>query len=144
MLTPELVISTEPTPGEVQYLEDRLYEFNSAATGITGGEWLAIFVRDDDHRIVAGICGNTWGGCAEIRQFWVEEARRKRGLGTRLLGAAEQEARRRGCWQMLLMTFSFQAPAFYAKHGFEVVAVVDDHPHGHKNMLLRKRLGSAS
>ena len=144
MLTPELVISTEPTPGEVQYLEDRLYEFNSAATGITDGEWLAIFVRDDDQRIVAGICGNTWGGCAEIRQFWVDEARRKQGLGTRLLGAAEQEARRRGCWQMLLMTFSFQAPAFYAKHGFEVVAVVDDHPHGHKNMLLRKRLGSAS
>ena len=142
MLTPELVISTEPTPGEVQYLEDRLYEFNSAATGITGGEWLAIFVRDGDHRIGAGSCGNTWGGCAEIRQFWVEEARRKQGLGTRLLGAAEQEARRRGCWQMLLMTFSFQAPAFYAKHGFEVVAVVDDHPDGHRNMLLRKRLGS--
>jgi GNAT superfamily N-acetyltransferase len=143
MRTPELVISTEPTPAEVQYLEDRLYEFNSAATGITDGEWLAIFVRDDDHRIVAGICGTTWGGCAEIRQFWVEEARRKQGLGTRLLQAAEHEARRRGCRQMFLTTFSFQAPAFYAKHGFEVVAVVDDHPHGHKNILLRKPLGAA-
>ena len=103
MRTPELVISAEATPGEVQYLKDRLYEFNVAATGITDGVWLAILVRDDDHRIVAGICGNTWGGCAEIRQFWVEEARRKQRLGTRLLGAAEQEARRRGCWQMLLM-----------------------------------------
>jgi len=144
MRTPELVISSEPTPGEVQYLEDRIYEFNSAATGITDGEWLAIFVRDDDGRIVAGICGNTWGGCAEIRQFWVEEARRKQGLGTRLLEAAENEARRRGCRQILLMTFSFQAPAFYAKHGFEVVAVVDDHPHGYENLLLRKRLGAAS
>ena len=143
MHTHEFVISTEPTPGEVQYLEDRLHEFNSAATDITDGEWLAIFVRDAEHRIVAGICGNTWGGCAEIRQFWVEEPRRKHGVGTRLLGAAEQEARRRGCRQMFLMTFSFQAPAFYAKRGFEVVAVVDDHPHGHKNMLLRKRLGAA-
>jgi GNAT superfamily N-acetyltransferase len=144
MCSPEFVISTEPTPSEVQYLEDRLYEFNSAATGITDGEWLAIFVRDDDHRIVAGICGNVWGGCAEIRQFWVEESRRKQGLGTRLLAAAEQEARRRGCWQMLLMTFSFQAPAFYAKHGFEEVAAVDDHPHGHRNLLLRKRLRTGS
>ena len=144
MHAPELVISTEPTPGDVQYLEDRIYEFNSAATGITDGEWLTIFVRDDDHRIVAGISGNTWGGCAEIRQFWVEEARRKQGLGTRLLRAAEQEARRRGCGQMLLMTFSFQAPTFYAKHGFEVMAVVDDHPRGHKNLLLRKRLGESS
>jgi GNAT superfamily N-acetyltransferase len=144
MRTSELLINTEPTPSEVQYLEDRLYEFNSTATGITDGEWLAIFVRDEADRIVAGLCGNTWGGCLEIRQFWVEEARRKQGLGTRLLGAAEQEARRRGCRQILLATFSFQAPAFYGKRGFEVVAVVDDHPRGHKNMLLRKRLGAAS
>jgi len=141
MRSPELVISTEPAPDDVQYLEDRLYEFNSAETGITDGEWLAIFVRDEDQRIVAGICGTTCGGCAEIRQFWVEEGRRKQGLGRRLLGAAEREARRRGCRQMLLMTFSFQAPTFYANRGFEVVAVVDEHPHGHKNLLLRKRLG---
>jgi GNAT superfamily N-acetyltransferase len=140
----ELVITAVPTPGDVQYLEDRIYDFNSAATGITDGEWLAIFVRNDDDRIIAGICGNTWGGCAEIRQFWVDEPRRKQGLGTRLLEAAEKEARRRGCLQMILMTFSFQAPAFYAKHGFEVTAVVNDHPRGHKNMLLRKRLGPAS
>jgi GNAT superfamily N-acetyltransferase len=140
----ELVTTTEPTPEQVQYLEDRIYEFNSGATGITDGEWLAIFVKDEQGRIVAGICGNTWGGCLEIRQFWVEEARRKQGLGTRLLGAAENEALRRGCRQVLLMTFTFQAPAFYAKHGFEVVAVVDDHPRGHKNVLLRKRLGGSS
>jgi GNAT superfamily N-acetyltransferase len=140
MRVAKLVIDGEPAPGDVQYLEDRLYEFNSAATGITNGEWLAIFVRDDDQRIVAGICGNTWGDCAEIRQFWVEEARRRQGLGTRLLLAAEQEARRRGCRQMLLTTFSFQAPAFYAKHGFEIVAVVDGHPQGHKNLVLRKRI----
>jgi len=139
----EVVISTEPTHEQVQYLEDRIYEFNSGATGITGGEWLAIFVKDEG-RIVAGICGSTWGGCLEIRQFWVEDARRKQGLGTRLLATAEQEARRRGCRQILLMTFTFQAPAFYAKHGFEVVAVADDHTRGHKNLLLRKCLDEAS
>jgi GNAT superfamily N-acetyltransferase len=137
---PELVISAEPSPADVQYLEDRIYEFNSGATGITDGAWLAILVRDGHQRIVAGICGNTWGGCAEIRQFWVDEPRRQQGLGTQLLRAAEEEARRRGCVQMILMTFSFQAPAFYLRHGFEVVAVVDDHPHGHQNLLLRKRL----
>jgi GNAT superfamily N-acetyltransferase len=140
MPTSDFVINTEPTPEQVQYLEDQIYAFNSSVTGITDGEWVAIFVRDERDRIVAGICGNTWGGCLEIRQFWVEESRRKKGLGTRLLGAAEQEARRRGCRQILLMTFSFQAPAFYAKHGFEVVATVEDHPRGHRNLLLRKVL----
>jgi hypothetical protein len=42
------------------------------------------------------------------------------------------------------MTFTFQAPAFYATQGFEVIAVVDDHPRGHKNLPLRKRLGESS
>ena len=139
METAELSVVV-PTPDEVQYLEDRIYEFNSAETGITDGEWLAVFVRDETGRIVAGISGATWGGCLEIRQLWVETSRRSQGVGTRLLEAAEQEGRRRGCTQMILMTFSFQAPAFYAKHGFEVVATLDDHPRGHRNLLLRKRL----
>lgn len=143
MSASEFVINTEPTPDDVQYLEDRLYEFNSSATGITDGVWLAIFERDKRDRIVAGICGSTWGGCCEIRQFWVEESRRNQGLGMRLFKAAEQEARQRGCTQILLMTYSFQAPAFYTKHGFEVLAAVDDHPHGHRNLLLRKRLDEA-
>jgi len=135
-----LASSHEPSPAEVQHLEDRLYEFNTGATGIAGGAWLAIVVRDDDGRIVAGLCGAIWGGCLEIRQVWVEASRRRQGLGTTLLAAAEQDARVHGCNQILLMTFSFQAPRFYARHGFEVVATVDDHPHGHQNLLLRKRL----
>jgi len=133
------LVPVEPTPQEIQYLEDRIYEFNESATGLTGGELLAFFVRDAE-RIVAGICGNTWGGTCEVRQFWVEESRRHHGLGRKLLQAAEQEALRRGCTQVVLMTFSFQAPAFYEQQGFEVVATLDDHPRGFRNVLMRKRL----
>jgi len=131
--------SAEPTPGDMQYLEDRIYEFNSSVTAIGDGELLAFFVREGD-RIVAGICGNTWGGTCELRQFWVEESLRNRGFGTTLFQAAEQEARRRGCTQIILMTFSFQAPGFYGRHGFELLATIDDHPRGYQNMLMRKRL----
>jgi GNAT superfamily N-acetyltransferase len=134
---------SDPTPDDVQYLEDRLYEFNSSVTGIADGEWLAFFVREQE-RIVAGICGNTWGGTCELRQFWVEQSHRHRGLGTKLFQAAEQEARRRGCMQIVLTTFSFQAPSFYERHGFEVLATIEDHPRGHRNLLMRKRLGSKS
>jgi GNAT superfamily N-acetyltransferase len=137
------LIPIVPTPDDVQYLEDRIYEFNSRATGIADGELLAFFVREHD-RIVAGICGNTWGGTCELRQFWVIESQRGCGLGTRLLQAAEQEARRRGCTQIVLMTFSFQAPAFYERHGFEVVATIDNHPRGYQNLVMRKRLGADS
>jgi hypothetical protein len=50
----------EPTPDDVQYLEDRIYEFNAAATGIDDGELLAIVVRERGS-IVAGICGKHLG-----------------------------------------------------------------------------------
>jgi GNAT superfamily N-acetyltransferase len=139
----EFVIETDPTPEQVQFLEDRLYEFNVSRTGISDGEGLAIFVRDEGGHVVAGISGHTWGGYCEIRQFWVEDSQRGRGLGSQLLGAAEHEARRRGCRQIFLMTFSFQAPAFYTKRGFETLAEVDDYPRGHRNLLLRKYLDQA-
>ena len=100
-------------------------------------------MRDDGGHIVGGICGHTWGGYCEIRQFWVEESLRNQGLGAKLLGAAENEARRRGCNQIFLATFSFQAPAFYTQRGFTTLTTVDDYPRGHQNLLLRKRLGEA-
>ena len=133
------LIPADPSAEDVQYLEDRIYEFNANSTGITDGESLAFLVREHD-RIVAGICGNTWGGTCELRQFWVEESKRHLGLGTQLFEAAEQEARRRGCTQMVLMTFSFQAPAFYEGHGFHTVGTIDNHPRGHRNLLMLKCL----
>jgi len=133
----------DPTPDDVQYLEDRLYEFNSSTTGIAGGEWLALFARENG-RVVGGICGNTWGGTCEVRQFWVDPAHRGRGLGTRLFDAAQREASRRGCTQIVLMTFSFQAPAFYERRGFEILATIEDDPAGYRNLLMRKRLDSES
>jgi GNAT superfamily N-acetyltransferase len=101
------VIETDPTPEQIEYLEARLYEFNAQTTGITDGEGLAIFVRDEQERIVAGICGHTWGGCCEVKQFWIEESRRRQGLGTKLLQAVEQEARHRNCQKIVLSTHSF-------------------------------------
>ena len=138
-MSAETLLPADATPDEVQYLEDRIYEYNSRTTGIADGAVLAFFVREED-RIVAGICGNTWGGTCELRQFWVEESRRHHGLGTALLQAAEREARLRGCTQIVLMTFSFQAPAFYEKYGFEAIAAVDNHPRGYRNVLMRKPL----
>ena len=141
MRAPERMIEAVPSAEEIRYLEDRLGEFNAAATGIEDGTWLAYFVKDTHDRIIAGIAGALWGDCLEIRQFWVEASRRGQGLGTRLFAAAEHHAHRRGCRQIVLSTFSFQAPQFYERRGFEIVAVVDDCPRGHASWLMRKRLG---
>jgi ribosomal protein S18 acetylase RimI-like enzyme len=132
-----------PTLADIEYLEDRLYEFNVAATGIADGRTLGIFVRDETDRILAAAAGHTWGETCELRQVWVSEKLRRRGVGRRLLAEAEAEAVRRGCRQLVLSTHSFQAPRFYERLGFTVVAEVQGYPRGHSQVVLRKPLGEA-
>jgi GNAT superfamily N-acetyltransferase len=137
-----LTVIDNPSRDDVQFLGDRLYEFNVKATGIADGREMAVLLRDADRRIIAGLYGWTWGGCAFVDRLWIDEGRRRRGLGTRLMHAAESEARKRGAFQMLLHTHSFQAPAFYERLGFERVAALDEYPRGHQDVFMRKSLAS--
>jgi ribosomal protein S18 acetylase RimI-like enzyme len=127
-------------PAEIAALEERLYDFNRRATGIDDGRELGVLAHDDGGALVAGLAGVTWGGCCEIRQLWVAKEHRHRGLGRRLMEAAEREARARGCAQIVLSTHDFQAPDFYHRLGYAVIAEIPDYPHGHANLVLRKRL----
>jgi GNAT superfamily N-acetyltransferase len=140
MNTTQLVIETQPHPDDVRFLEDRLYEYNVEQTGVNDGQWLAIFIRDAQQTIRAGAEGWTWCGSCYIRTVWVHRDWRRQGVGTQLLRAVEQEARARGCQQIVLTSFSFQAPGFYQKLGFEVFAVLEDHPRQHQEYYLRKWL----
>jgi GNAT superfamily N-acetyltransferase len=133
-----LIILEEPGHDDILFLEDRLYEFNVARTGIEDGRLLAIFLRDAHNDILAGLYGWTWGRCCEVRSLWVHEQWRGQGLGTRLMAAAEEEARARGASQMVLTTHSFQAPDFYRRLGFEPVGLFEDYPLGHQMIFLRK------
>ncbi len=128
----------EPSPADIEFLENRLYEFNVAATGFQDGVLLGIFLRDESGQIVAAAAGHTWGETCELKQVWVSESLRGAGVGRRLMAEAEGEAVRRGCRQIVLSTFSFQAPGFYRKLGFEVVGEVAGYPSGHAHLVLRK------
>jgi len=127
-------------PRDIQFLDDRIYEYNASRTGIADGRVLAIILRDREHAIVAGLYGWTWGKCCEVKILWVHERRRGEGLGTRLMTEAEAEARRRGAAQIVLSTHDFQAPEFYRRLGFEPVGHIENYPVGHRSIFLRKLL----
>ena len=136
-----LKIEVEPAPEDIRFLEDRLYDYGVEQTGSDDGKWLSIFVRNDAGEIVAGLHGWTWCGACRVQTLWVRQDLRRQGYGQRLLAAAEDEARARGCDQLLLDTFSFQAPLFYKKLGYEVIGVVEGFPRRpHSEYHLRKTL----
>lgn len=136
----EITVVDDAPASDAAELEALIDAFNASATGIQDARLLSIMLRLPDGALQAGLHGHSWGGTCQIKLLWVAEAQRGCGLGTALLEAAEGEARQRGCRQIMLSTHSFQAPDFYAKHGFERVAMLMDNPIGHADILMLKRL----
>ncbi|MDP9222288.1 MAG: GNAT family N-acetyltransferase [Actinomycetota bacterium] len=132
-------VGTPPHDDRMALLEE-LLQFNRTATGLTDDNELYSFTRDEAGKLVAGLYGWVWGGTCEIALFWVREDHRGRGIGHRMLHAAETRARELACHQMVLRTHSFQAPEFYARRGYEEAGVIDDYPRGHRDHFFRKPL----
>jgi len=124
----DLVIRDTASDADSADLRDAIHEFNFATTGYRDGRSLSCFLRDDDGALVAGIDGFTWGGYARVDYLWVTEQLRGQGLGSRLLDAAEEEARRRGCGTIVLDTHSFQAPHLYRARGYAEIGTTIDTP----------------
>ena len=136
-----LVVEDRPDPDDLAFLEDRVAEATRSSAGVADDLELAIFVRDDDGQVLAGVSGGTWGGCCELQHLWVDQTLANRGLGSALMRAAEEEARRRGCTDVVLLTHDLQAPGFYERLGYETVGVVEGYPAGSAARWFRKRLG---
>jgi GNAT superfamily N-acetyltransferase len=136
---PGLRFDAAPSAEAIKLLGERIDAYNIAKTGRGDDAQLAFFYWAGDE-LAAGIYGWTWAGWLDIKLLWLREDLRGRGLGRRLLFAAEREAQARGCSRVLLDSFSFQAPGFYQKLGYEVFGKLDDCPEGHARYFLTKRL----
>ncbi|SJZ72350.1 Acetyltransferase (GNAT) family protein [Enhydrobacter aerosaccus] len=123
-----------------EYVHKRLSAFNAAATGRSDFYPVNIFLIGDKGERLGGLLGYVWSDWLYVAILWVDEALRGKGQATRLMDAAEDYARQRGCHSASLDTHSFQARPFYEKRGYEVFATLDDYPKGHQKFFLRKKL----
>lgn len=103
-----------------------------------GYDYLTVSLRDGDS-VKGGISAIAWAGMLFIKWFWIDEALRGHGHGTRLIAAAEEEGRRRGCRAVWLDTFEFQARPFYEKLGYSLFGTLD-YPEGFKRYFMQKAL----
>jgi GNAT superfamily N-acetyltransferase len=138
---PEITVTGEPDPADLDIVTSGLVEFNVQAVDADKAVPLAALARQDG-AIVGGATGFTHWQWLFIRGLWVSSDFRGEGLGARLLGTAEAAAHERGCAAVWLDTFSFQAPGFYEKLGYRQFGQLDEFPPGHTRHFFWKPLTS--
>jgi GNAT superfamily N-acetyltransferase len=92
------------------------------------GEVLVALLNDD----VVGVCQvmvfphfqHTGGWCCELESVHVRSDIRGHGVGAQLLAAAEELARREGCYRIQLTSHKVRRDAhrFYERQGFEATS----------------------
>jgi ribosomal protein S18 acetylase RimI-like enzyme len=103
---------------------------------------LCVIVRDVNDNIIGGLTGKTYWNYFDIAFLWIHEEHRGAGLATALMKTAENEARRRGCLNIQLDTFSFQALGFYKKLGYKEFGSLSGYTGNHNRHYLYKYLGN--
>jgi GNAT superfamily N-acetyltransferase len=140
--SPPIRFDIEDAPGDadVEILTNGLQAFNESRWP-DHQPWrpLAVFARERES-IVGGLAGETFASRLFIRYLWVSDVLRGKGIGRKLMADAEARALERGCHSAYVDTFSFQAPGFYPKLGYQVFGELD-YPPGRKRIFLQKRLG---
>jgi GNAT superfamily N-acetyltransferase len=139
MEQPELVFEPH-NDAAFAFVRDRLSLYNAGATGRSDFYNVNIFLKGEKGEILGGLLGYVWSDWLYVSILWVDDALRGKGNATRLMDAAEDYARQRGCHSASLDTHSFQARPFYEKRGYELFGTLDDYPKGHKKFFLKKRL----
>ena len=115
-------------------------EFNKEQAGEDNARSLCFVLLGPGDEILGGIIGATYWDWLHVDLMWINKDLRGRGYGHQLLTLAEDEARLRGAKQAYLDTFSFQAPGFYQKHGYQVFGELEGFPAGHQRYFLTKQL----
>ena len=114
--------------------------YNDQQGGESNSKLLCFVLQTPDEEVGGGVIGETHWDWLYINLMWIREDLRGRGYGRRLLELAEGEARQRGAKNAYLDTFSFQAPGFYKKYGYQVFGELKDFPAGQQRYYCRKEL----
>lgn len=140
----DISITDSPSAESLDLIASGLDGFNLDAAGYADRRTLTVLVTDPEiGKVLGGLTGRTSLGMLFIDLFYLPAELRGHGLGSRVLAAAEDEARRRGCRSGLLYTISFQAPDFYVKQGWSVFGEIPCEPAGARRVFLSKDLLAA-
>lgn len=133
-------ITNDGNENDINEIHQMLKAYNLSKREIAEDIPIGIYYEDDDGRKFAGLTGETFGNWLCIKYLYVDEKLRGTGIGSKIMEAAENEAKNRGCKYAFVDTFSFQAPAFYEKLGYKEVFALTDYPYTEERYYYTKEL----
>jgi GNAT superfamily N-acetyltransferase len=141
-MKPEYQIIAEEKPEESAWgiIGRGVSSFNQEQAGENNFQRLCYILQGPDQEIVGGVLGEIYWNWFYVDLLWVKEDLRGQGFGSLLMERAEQEAQKRGAKNAYLDTFSFQAPDFYRKLGYQEFGQLPDFPPGSHRYFLTKPL----
>ncbi len=135
-----LRITADGDERDINEIFEMLKEYNLKSREESENVPLGIYYEDENKGKLAGLTGETFGNWLCVHYLFVSEKLRGKGVGSELLNAAESEAKRRGCKYAFVDTFSFQAPEFYKKHGYNEAFTLENYPYTGKRHYYTKEL----
>lgn len=132
-------VSLEVDPNLKERITEKLCRFNISQIGEYDYCPLNLTVRGEDQKIIGSLIGHTGLDWLYIDILWVDEERRRSGIGSNLINEAEKEAIKRRCRGSYLYTYSFQNPGFYEKMGYTKFGELPDFPLHHIKYFMKKQ-----
>ncbi|CAG9295959.1 GNAT family N-acetyltransferase [Celerinatantimonas diazotrophica] len=116
-----------PKSEDIESIYESLGEFNQKFAPEVKDISYGFFIRDNSGKVIGGLTGFIFVTSIQIRFLWLSEALRKQGIGSQLMHEVECEAKRRDIENIMVDTFTFQAPKFYESLGFREIGRYEDY-----------------
>lgn len=133
-------ITNDGNQSDIDEIHNMLRSYNLSKREKSEDIPLGVYYEDEAGKKLAGLTGETFGNWLCIKYLFVSENLRNQGIGSKIMAAAENEARNRGCKYVFVDTFSFQAPAFYEKSGYSCVFSLTNYPYAEERHYYVKEL----
>lgn len=98
------------------------------------------FYAYDEEKLIGGAIGFVCYSWYYLDLLFVEDAYRKKGIGSQLLKQIEQFAKENHLTGVRMETWDFQALGFYQSNGYKVFGEIKDCPPGTIEYHLKKEL----
>lgn len=145
MARPDVTVTiAEDDPKVAGTIETELLRSLRATLPQSDNQGFVLSAKSERGELVGGLTASTSYGWLLVKNLWVAETQRGKGLGRALMAKAETKARDLGCHGAWLDTSSPDARRFYERLGYETFGQLSNAtgqtPETHRRWFMKKAL----